>query len=184
MDTIKEDAAAGKAETVEVSAALKTAFMRLEEQFGVKLLASTVFRGELTFTVAVEDWIEVLFFCRDAPDLGFNRLDCLVGNHFPERKEVPFELVAHLGVIPGNTRLRIKTQVREGQKVPTASVVWQSAGWDEREIYEMFGIEFDGHPDLRRLLTLPDFEGYPLRKDFPLRGTIGGRIRTDLKGLL
>jgi NADH-quinone oxidoreductase subunit C len=183
MDASREDTVA-KQETGEVSPALKTAFMRLEEQFGVKLLASTVFRGELTFRVAVEQWIDILLFCRDAPDLGFNRLDCLFGNHFPERKDAPFELVAHLAVVPGDTRLRVKTRVREGQSVPTATVVWPSAGWDEREIYEMFGITFEGHPDLRRLLTLPDFEGFPLRKDFPLQGTIGGRIRTDLKGLL
>lgn len=168
----------------EVSPALQRVFAKLEARFGVKLLESTVFRGELTFVVALEDWIQTLDFCRTDPDLAFDRLDCLVGNHFPERVEVPFELAAHLTNVTTGTRLRIKTRVAEGQAVPTASGEWPSAGWDEREIYEMFGVEFSGHPDLRRLLTLPDFDGFPLRKDFPTQGRIGGPIRTDLKGQL
>ncbi len=168
----------------EVSPALQKVFAKLEEKFGVKLLESTVFRGELTFVVALEDWIEVLDFCRTDPALAFDRLDCLVGNHFPKRAEAPFELVAHLTNVTTATRLRIKTRTAEGQTPPTASGVWPSANWDEREIYEMFGIVFEGHPDLRRLLTLPDFDGFPLRKDFPVQGRIGGRIRTDLKGQL
>lgn len=171
-------------ETAEVSLALKTVFMKLEEHFGVKLLESIVFRGELTFRVGPEDWIEVLTFCRDTPELAFDRLDCLVGNHFPARTDAPFELVAHLTNVATATRLRVKIRVAEGQSVPTAGGIWPSAGWDEREIYEMFGVTFAGHPDLRRLLTLPDFDGFPLRKDFPTEGLIGGRIRTDLKGLL
>ena len=64
----------------------------------------------------------------------------------------------------------------------TVTALWPSAGFDEREAWEMFGIEFEGHPYLRRLLTTDDFEGFPLRKDFPLQGTVGGRVRTDLRG--
>jgi NADH-quinone oxidoreductase subunit C len=169
-------------ENVQVSNALKTVFARLEEQFGTRLVDSGVFRGELTFVVAVEDLIEVLSFCRDS--LGFDRLDCFVGNHYPEREDDPLEVIAHLTSVSEGTRLRIKTRLAEGQACPTLTGLWPSANWDEREVWEMFGIEFAGHPNLIRLLTTPDFEGHPLRKDFPLRGYVGGRIRTDLKGKL
>jgi NADH-quinone oxidoreductase subunit C len=169
-------------ESLVVAEGLKTVFARLEEQFATRLLASAVFRGELTFTVAVEDLVEVLRFCKES--LAFDRLDCFVGNHFPERDETPLEVIAHLTSLSQGTRLRVKTQLAEGEKCPTLTVLWPSANWDEREIWEMFGIEFEGHPNLIRLLTTPDFEGFPLRKDFPIRGFIGGRIRTDLKGKL
>jgi NADH-quinone oxidoreductase subunit C len=169
-------------ENAQVSEALKTVFARIEGEFGTKLLDSTVFRGELTFVVAVEDLIDVLAFCKES--LGFDRLDCFVGNHYPEREGAPLEVIAHLTSLGEGTRLRIKAALAEGQSCPTLTALWPSANWEEREIYEMFGIQFDGHPNLIRLLTIPDFEGFPLRKDFPLRGYVGGRIRTDLKGKL
>ncbi|MBU2601558.1 MAG: NADH-quinone oxidoreductase subunit C [Actinobacteria bacterium] len=169
-------------ETVEIPEALKVVFARLEEEFGGRLLGSSFFRGELTFTVPVEDYIAVLKYCRDTPDLAFERLDSLLGNHYPGRKEAPMEVVVHLTSVSKNTRLRLKVMLAEGQSLPTATGVWPSADWDERETWEMYGIQFDGHPNLIRLLTTEDFEGFPLRKDFPLQGTVGGRIRTDLKG--
>ena len=161
---------------------MKAVFDTLEKRFGGRLLGNSFFRGELTFTVAPEDFIEVATFCRDDPALAFERLDCLLGNHYPERRATPFEVVAHLTSLSHTSRLRLKVALAEGQKMPTARMVWPSADWDERETWEMYGIEFEGHPNLIRLLTTEDFEGFPLRKDFPLRGTVGGRIRTDLKG--
>jgi NADH-quinone oxidoreductase subunit C len=169
-------------ENAQISEALKSVFARIESEFGAKLLGSTVFRGELTFVVEVKDLIDVLRFCKES--LGFDRLDCFVGNHYPEREDAPMEVIAHLTSMSQGTRLRIKTPLAEGQSCPTLTALWPSANWDEREIYEMFGIQFEGHPNLIRLLTIPDFEGFPLRKDFPLRGYVGGRIRTDLKGKL
>lgn len=169
-------------QTVEIPETMRAVFAKVEERFGGKLLGTSFFRGELTLTVAPDDWVEVATFCRDDPSLAFQRLDCLLGNHFPERKDRPFEVVAHLTSLSQGTRLRLKTLLAEGQKLRTLTGVWASAGWDERETWEMYGIEFEGHPDLRRLLTTEDFEGFPLRKDFPLRGTVGGRIRTNLKG--
>ena len=166
----------------EIPDATKAVFDALEGRFGGRMLSSSFFRGELTFTVAVEDFIEVATFCRDEPSLAFERLDSLLGNHYPRRHSAPFEVVAHLTSLTHNSRLRLKVPLAEGQKMPTASVVWPSANWAERETWEMYGIEFEGHPDLSRLLLVDDFEGFPLRKDFPLRGTVGGRIRTDLKG--
>ncbi len=100
----------------------------------------------------------------------------------PERADAPFAVVAHLLSHTHGHRLRVKAALTEGQTLPTVTDLWPSAGFDERETWEMFGIVFTGHPDLRRLLTTDDFEGFPLRKDFPLQGTVGGRVRTDLRG--
>jgi len=143
-----------------------------------------VFRGELTFVVAPEDWVSVLTYCKESESLAFDRLDCLLGNHYPGRTDQPFEVAANLTSIPNTTRLRIKTQLAEGQSLATATGIWPSANFDERETWEMFGVVFEGHPNLERLLLIPEFKGFPLRKDFPLEGLVGGRIRTDLKGKL
>jgi len=169
-------------ENVEIPEALKVVFAKLEEEFGDKFLGSSFFRGELTFTVSVDDYVAVATFCKESPDLAFERLDCLLGNHYPKRADAPFEVVLHLTSVSRNARLRLKVPLAEGQKIPTISGVWASADWDEREAWEMYGIEFQGHPNLIRLLTTEDFVGFPLRKDFPVKGTVGGRIRTDLKG--
>jgi len=177
----KAVSAAGKAERP-LSATLAAAKMELEERFGTRLLGSAEFRGELTYTVAPEDWVEVLRFCKETPALAFDQLDCLLGDHLPERAAAPLQVVAHLLSHTRGHRLRIKTPLVEGRGLSTVTGLWPSAGFDEREAWEMFGIVFEGHPDLRRLLTTEDFVGHPLRKDFPLQGTVGGRIRTDLRG--
>ncbi len=85
------------------------------------------------------------------------------------RKEKRFELVYHLLSLSEKMRLRIKVELGEGEKIPTLSFLWKNANWLEREVYDMFGIEFQGHPDLRRILLYPEFKGHPLRKDYPLK---------------
>lgn len=155
---------------------------RLQARFVEQIIERTEFRGELTLSVAPDAWLEVLTWCRDDPSAAFDQLDCLLGDHLPERTAAPFAVVAHLLSHSHGHRLRIKTALAEGQTLPTVTGLWPSAGFDERETWEMFGIVFTGHPDLRRLLTTDDFEGFPLRKDFPLEGTVGGRVRTDLRG--
>lgn len=166
----------------ELTAAHKQVASVLQSKFGRKLVESSTFRGELTYVVAPEDWHEALEYCRDTEELRFDRLDCLCGNHFPERTEAPLEVIANLVSIPNTTRVRVKTRLAEGQALPTVTDLWPSAGFDERETWEMYGVVFEGHPNLTRLLTVPDFEGFPLRKDFPLQGNVGGRIRWDFKG--
>ena len=165
-----------------VAGTLADAASALEKRFGKRLLERIEWRNELTYVVAPDDWSEVLSACRYTPELAFDRLDCLMGDHLPERVSAPFEVVAHLVSSAHGHRLRIKTALTAGQKLATVTTLWPSAGFDERETWEMFGIEFEGHPYLRRLLTTDDFEGFPLRKDFPLQGTVGGRVRTDLRG--
>jgi len=154
----------------------------LEEHFGERLNERTEFRGEITYLVRPIDWYEVLRFCKETAGLAFDQLDCLLGDHLPERSSAPFEVVAHLVSHTYGRRLRVKTSLAEGEELASVTGLWPSAGFDERETWEMFGIVFAGHPNLRRLLTVEDFEGHPLRKDFPLAGIVGGRVRTDLRG--
>ena len=113
---------------------------------------------------------------RDDPDLDFKQMMDLCGVHYPQR-EKSMEVVYQLLSVHKNHRIRLKLAVDEQTPVPSVIDVWSCADWFEREAYEMFGILFSGHPDLRRLLTEYDFEGYPLRKDFPLNGYV--EVRYD-----
>jgi NADH-quinone oxidoreductase subunit C len=164
-----------------LAATLLQGAAQLEARLGARLERAE-YRGELTYSVGPADWLEVLMACKETPALAFDQLDCLFGDHLPERSAAPFAVVVHLVSHTHGHRLRVKTALAEGQALATVTGLWPSAGFDEREAWEMFGIVFEGHPDLRRLLTTDDFEGFPLRKDFPLQGTVGGRIRTDLRG--
>ncbi len=85
------------------------------------------------------------------------------------KKEKRFEVVYHLLSLSEKMRLRVKVELEEGEKIPTLSFLWKNANWLEREVYDMFGIKFEGHPDLRRILLYPEFKGHPLRKDYPLK---------------
>jgi NADH-quinone oxidoreductase subunit C len=161
---------------------LAVAAKALEKRVGKRLLERIEWRGGLTYAVAPSDWAEVLGACRQMPELDFDQLDSLLGDHLPQRSAAPFQVVAHLVSNTHGHRLRVRTALAEGEKLATVTALWPSAGFDEREAWEMYGIEFEGHPYLRRLLTTDDFEGFPLRKDFPVQGTVGGRVRTDLRG--
>jgi NADH-quinone oxidoreductase subunit C len=161
---------------------LLAAVEAIEKAFGDRVLETTEYLGELTLTVAPGVWLEILAFCRDDASAAFDQLDCLLGDHAPERGTAPFIVVAHLLSHSYGHRLRVKTFLSEGQALASVTGLWPSAGFDEREAWEMYGVVFEGNPDLRRLLTTEDFDGFPMRKDFPLEGTIGGRVRTDLRG--
>jgi NADH-quinone oxidoreductase subunit C len=102
------------------------------------------------------------------PDFRFNVLvEVTAADYFP--RDPRFEVVYHLLSVPNRRRLRLKVRVPDGGTVPTVQEVWPSAGWLEREVWDMFGIVFDGHPDLRRLLMPEDWEGHPQRKDYPVQ---------------
>lgn len=120
--------------------------------------------------VAKEDIEKVCRYLKDDEILRFDHLSDLCGVDYLGRKEPRFEVVYNLYSTKTHERLRLKINVPEGESVPTVTSVWAGADWFERECWEMFGIDFAGHPDLRRLLTIEEFEGYPLRKDFPLLG--------------
>jgi NADH-quinone oxidoreductase subunit C len=130
--------------------------------------------------VKAERLIEVVTFLRDEPRLQFVNFTDLCGADFPAREQ-RFEVVIHLLSPKHNARLRIKAMTDERTAVPSITSVFPSADWFEREAYDMYGILFSGHPDLRRLLTDYGFEGYPLRKDFPLTGYVEVRYDDEAK---
>ncbi len=146
---------------------------RLREQFGEALLEVKVWRNETTVVLAPQDLVRVCRFLRDDPDLAFDFLSDVTG---VDRLKLPqalprFEVVYHLYSLQYRRRLRLKVRVDEGQAVPTVTGVWETATWHEREVYDMFGVPFEGHPDLRRILMPDDWEGHPLRKDYPVEAS-------------
>ena len=143
-------------------------FESLGKSFGEKIQRQTEFRGETTFTIAASDLHEITKFCYD--ELSFDYLlDITSIDNFGE--EPRFEIVYHLYSIPHGIHLRFKLKVSEDVgAVDTISDIWPTANWHEREIYDMMGIKFNGHPDLRRILMWDGYPFFPLRKDFPLEG--------------
>jgi NADH-quinone oxidoreductase subunit C len=150
-----------------------TILARLCERFGARVLATHDSRGDHTAVLSRDGIAGVLAFCRDETVLAFDLLvDITAVDYlrFPGREDGPrFDVVYHLYSTVHNHRLRLRVPVEQDDPiVPTASGLWPIANWLEREVWDMFGIRFDGHPDLRRLLLYEEFEGHPLRKDYPI----------------
>ena len=139
-----------------------------------------VARGELTVTVAAADIVEVMTFLRDDPRCQFMSFIDVTAVDWPAR-EKRFDVVYHLLSPTKNHRVRIKLAVDETTPVPSVIGVFPGADWFEREAYDLYGVVFSGHPDLRRILTDYGFEGHPLRKDFPLSGFVEVRYDDELK---
>lgn len=135
---------------------------------GQRLQQKTEFRGETTYTIQASDLRDVAKFCRD--DLSFDYLlDITSIDNFGE--EPRFEILFHLYSMPHAIHLRIEMKLsEEAGAIDTVSDIWPTADWHEREIYDMMGIKFKGHPDLRRILMWDGYPFFPLRKDFPLAG--------------
>ena len=136
--------------------------------------------GELTLMAERERICEVLTRLRDDPDCRFHQLIDLCGVDYPERAR-RFDVVYHLLSMTRNVRCRLKVQADEDTAVPSVVGVFPAADWFEREAFDMYGIFFDGHPDLRRILTDYGFHGHPLRKDFPMTGYVEVRYDEELK---
>jgi NADH-quinone oxidoreductase subunit C len=143
---------------------------KLKERFPESIQGSDEFRGDLTIFVRTEDIVRVCEYLKTDPDLLFDMIIDLSGVDM-YRPEGRFEVVYNLYSLSNSMYLRLKVKVDEDNAVvPTVSGVWSGAGWHERETYDMFGIRFAGHPDLRRMYMPEDYEHYPLRKEFPLMG--------------
>ncbi len=140
---------------------------------------STAF-GELTVTGPAGRVVEALTFLRDHPDCRFHQLVDLCGVDYPERP-LRFDVVYHLLSLVKNHRIRLKVQTDEDTAVASVADLFPAANWFEREAFDMYGIFFSGHPDLRRLLTDYGFHGHPLRKDFPMTGYVEVRYDDELK---
>ena len=136
--------------------------------------------GELTLTAPASRVVAALTFLRDHPDFRFHQLIDLCGVDYPQR-ERRFDVVYHLLSLVKNHRLRLKVQTDEDTAVPSITTIFPAADWFEREAFDMYGIFFEGHPDLRRILTDYGFHGHPLRKDFPMTGYVEVRYDDELK---
>jgi NADH-quinone oxidoreductase subunit C len=152
----------------------------IKTALGSAITGVAVARGELTLDVAPAQIARVMSHLRDAPDCEFKILVDICGNDWPQRAK-RFDVVYHLLSLTRNQRVRIKAQIGEGEALPTIVPVYPAANWFEREAFDMYGVPFDGHPDLRRILTDYGFSGYPLRKDFPLTGFVELRYDDELK---
>jgi len=142
--------------------------------------AAAIAFGEVTVEAEASAIVEVLTKLRDDKTLAFQQLVDLAGADYPNRPK-RFDVVYHLLSLTRNWRIRVKVQTDEATPVPTIIPVYPVADWFEREAFDMYGIGFAGHPDLRRLLTDYGFQGFPLRKDFPMTGYVEVRYDDELK---
>ena len=132
--------------------------------------------GQLQVSVTPGNLVNLIDFVKNDESCQFRQLTDIAGVDYPER-ENRFEVIYHFLSFKWNVRLRIKTEINENDSLPSICSIFPAANWFEREAFDMYGIQFNDHPDLRRILTDYGFEGYPLRKDFPLTGNI--EIRYD-----
>jgi NADH-quinone oxidoreductase subunit C len=144
---------------------------------GRAIRSYSVAHGELTLVAEADDIATVLTFVRDDKRTQMTTLIDICGVDYPERAPKRFDVVYHLLSMRKNLRLRVKIEADDETPVPTVTGVHPSADWFERETFDMYGVLFSGHPDLRRLLTDYGFEGFPLRKEFPLTGYV--EVRYD-----
>lgn len=139
---------------------------KLKSQFGEAVGDASEFIGQLSITVDGQRIVEICDFLKHDKETPFDYLSDLTCVHYPDRWDAPFEIIYNLFSISENERVRLKVRTKE--TVESVTSVWPAANWLEREVFDLFGIRFANHPDLRRLLLPPDWEGYPLRKDYPL----------------
>ena len=142
---------------------------KLTGRFGEGIIDTSVYKDEVTLLVNKRALVSICDFLKNAAEFQMNYLVDVIGvDYTPASPQ--FEVVYHLYSIPKRHRMRLKVKVAEGEAIPTVTGIWPGANWPEREAYDMYGIIFDGHPNLKRIYMAPDWEGFPLRKDYPLRG--------------
>ncbi|WP_242222092.1 NADH-quinone oxidoreductase subunit C [Shinella zoogloeoides] len=163
-----------------MSEALQELSSYIGEAAGGLVASADIAFGELTLKTDGARVIALLTFLRDDVQCGFVNLVDICGVDWPARAE-RFDVVYHLLSPRQNLRIRVKVATGEDQPVPSACAVYPGADWFEREAYDMYGILFTGHPDLRRILTDYGFEGHPLRKDFPTTGFVEVRYDDEVK---
>lgn len=142
---------------------------QIKAKFGSSVIDSHNFRGDQTVTVKKEYVLELGKFLRDHPPLSFNFLMDLTAVDYYKKKPARFEVVYHFYSLKHNRRMRVKVPVGEDDCIVDSLVpLWKTADWYEREVWDLYGIKFNGHPDLRRILLYEGFKGHPLRKDYPI----------------
>lgn len=148
----------------------------IREALGPDLIEDTVVRGELTITTYVGSLLRVLSILRDQPACKFKMLVDICGVDYPQ-EEKRFRVVYHILSLTYNQRIRVKVSTDGKTPIPSVVGLYKCANWFEREVWDLFGIPFSDHPDLRRILTDYNFDGHPMRKDFPLTGYV--EVRYD-----
>jgi NADH-quinone oxidoreductase subunit C len=142
---------------------------RINSKYKGVILDSHDFRGDQTITVQKNILIDLFKFLRDDPDLDFKFLMDLTAVDYLNRKDSRFEVVYHFYSLKHNHRLRVKAPVNEDDcTIDSVSSLWKTANWYEREVWDLYGIKLNGHPDMRRILLYEEFKGHPLRKDYPI----------------
>ncbi|MGZ3538933.1 MAG: NADH-quinone oxidoreductase subunit C [Thermodesulfobacteriota bacterium] len=142
---------------------------KLKGKFPNSILEVTTFRGEVTVGVSKGEIFDICKFLHSDPDLQFHLLTDLCGlDFFPQTPR--FGIVYLLCSLKNGQRLRLKTRLGEEESIQSVESIWKVANWYEREAYDLFGIRFENHPDLRRILLWDGYDGYPLRKDYPAEG--------------
>lgn len=155
----------------------------IADKLGSALTGFSVSYGELTLETTAKDIVEVARFLRDDPNCRFISIIDICGVDYPDR-EARFDVVYHFLSPAENARIRVRLRTDEDTPVPSITGVYAGADWFEREAYDMYGILFSQHPDLRRILTDYGFDGYPLRKDFPLTGFVEVRYDEQRKRVI
>lgn len=149
--------------------------------FGERIVSLPSVCKEAAAQVQSKDIIEVCSFLKKDEKTQMNLLSDLTAAHYPNR-EFQFEVIYHIYSIPRNMSIRVKVPIKDGDRCPSVTGVWQTANWHEREVFDMFGIIFEGHPDLRTILLPDNWDGNPLRKEYPLGGPKEEEIRADYYG--
>jgi len=166
-----------------MSEALQNLSTHIAGKFGDKIAKAEIAYGELTVTVAADDIVDAVSFLRDDPACQFISFIDVSGADYPSRVK-RFDVVYHLLSPRKNLRVRVRVMTDEDTPVPSITGVYPGADWFERETYDLYGVLFSGHPDLRRLLTDYGFDGHPLRKDFPLTGFVEVRYDDEAKRVI
>ncbi len=143
----------------------------LKKVVGTAALSHTIHRGELTFEIGKDDLLDVCNAVKSDESIKLDFLHDVVGMDYLDLDDGPrMGVIYHLYSIQNAFNLRLKVRLDDGEHIPSVTGIWRAADWAEREAYDLYGIVFDGHPDLRRIYLAPDWVGYPLRKDYPLKG--------------
>ncbi len=149
----------------------KKAVDALKAKFPDAIVSDHAWRGDETVVIKREHLLEVCAFLRNDPELDFKMPIDVCGVDYLGHKEPRFEVVYHLFSVTQRARIRLKVEVDEDDAtVPSVIGIWRGVDWFERECWDMYGIRFEGHPELKRILMYEEFEGHPLRKDYPQRG--------------
>jgi NADH-quinone oxidoreductase subunit C len=141
---------------------------RIRQQFGDAITEAVATLGQQVIRVKKESFIELCRFLHDDEEALFDMCTDVTAVHWPARSGEEFEVVILLYSVPKNRRLRVKVSLADGAACPSVTPIWAGANWTEREVFDMFGIRFEGHPDLRRILLPSDWPGHPLRKEYPI----------------